>query len=81
MSQKLRCPGQDMQFWKPEDIFLETCPLCKKEIEFWKDEPQIVCPHCKKEVPNPKLDPGCAEWCEKAEECKGQRGGQGTSDK
>ena len=64
-----RCPGQDMRYWKPEDIFTAPCPFCQGEIEFWKDEPLRVCPSCRKEVRNPKQDFGCADWCKHAEEC------------
>jgi hypothetical protein len=66
-----RCPGQDLRNWKPEDIFFVTCPFCGGEIEFWKDEPARVCPSCKKEVPNPKIDTGCAKWCQHGDECQG----------
>ena len=58
-----------MRYWKPEDIFTVACPFCRAEIEFWKDEPVRLCPGCGKEVRNPKLDPGCAEWCQHAPEC------------
>jgi DNA-directed RNA polymerase subunit RPC12/RpoP len=58
-----------MRYWKPEDICLARCPHCGAEIEFWKDEPVRQCPSCRKEVRNPKLDPGCAEWCKHGPEC------------
>jgi hypothetical protein len=64
-----RCPGQDMRYWKPEDIFMTACPFCQGEIEFWKDEPLRVCPSCRKEVRNPRHDFGCAEWCKHGSEC------------
>jgi len=64
-----RCPGQDMRYWKPEDIFTVACPFCRAEIEFWKDEPFRRCAACGKEVRNPKLDSGCADWCQHAPEC------------
>ena len=66
-----KCPGQDQRFWKPEDIFEIECPECKMLVEFWKDEPQVKCPYCKHEIINPKLDLGCAKWCQYAEECLG----------
>ncbi len=66
-----RCPGQDQRYWKPEDIFDHNCPDCGYEIEFWKDEPQRICKGCGKEVKNPKIDLGCAEWCEFGSICKG----------
>jgi hypothetical protein len=64
-----RCPGQDVRFWKPEDIFTVPCPHCRAEIEFWKDEPVRLCAACRKEVRNPKVDQGCAEWCKHGPEC------------
>lgn len=66
-----RCPGQDMRFWKPEDIFCMPCPDCGNEIEFWKDEPFHYCRKCTREVRNPRLDLGCAKWCKFAAECLG----------
>lgn len=64
------CPGQDMQYWKPDDIYFVECPFCGGQIEFWKDEPVRVCPACKKKVSNPKIDAGCAKWCDHADECR-----------
>ncbi|MCP4399478.1 MAG: hypothetical protein GY801_19530 [bacterium] len=72
MDNRPRCPGQDMRFWTPEDIFDVICPSCKTEIEFWKDEPARLCPGCKREVRNPKMDMGCAEWCKYADDCLGE---------
>lgn len=66
-----RCPGMDMKFWKPQDVFEVECPACGTGIEFWKDEPVRSCPECKAEVRNPKINLGCAQWCEHAEECLG----------
>jgi len=67
-----RCPGQDQRYWKPGDIFDALCPHCNTEMEFWKDEPMLNCPNCKKTIRNPKLDTGCAQWCQYAEECLGK---------
>jgi len=64
-----RCPGQDPRFWKPGDIFDIRCPHCGTAVEFWKDEPCVKCPQCHGRVVNPKLDLGCAEWCQYAEQC------------
>ena len=64
-----RCPGQDLRFWKPEDIYDVPCPWCQEEIEFWKDEPVRTCPSCRQAVPNPRINLGCAEWCLHAKEC------------
>ena len=65
----MRCPGQNQQYWKPEDIFPIICPNCNFELEFWKDEPYHTCPGCKSIVRNPKIDIGCAEWCKRTDEC------------
>lgn len=69
-----KCPGQDQRFWKHEDIFEIDCPECGAKVEFWKDEPMVKCPKCKNQVTNPKLDMGCAEWCQYAKECLGVTG-------
>ena len=69
----VRCPGQDQRFWKPQDIFEVDCPQCGKPVEFFKDEPQLKCCRCGHIVINPKIDLGCAEWCQYAEQCLGVR--------
>ena len=66
------CPGQDMRYWQPEDIFDVSCPYCDNKIEFWKDEPMRICRKCSKEVRNPRIDMGCAEWCKFADQCLGK---------
>ena len=65
----VRCPGQDQRFWKPKDIFDINCPGCNKSVEFFKDEPKLKCRNCGQMVVNPKIDLGCAEWCQYAEQC------------
>lgn len=67
----VRCPGQDQRFWKPEDIFEVQCSGCGRAIEFFKDEPKLKCRSCGQVVVNPKIDLGCAEWCQYAEQCLG----------
>ncbi|UCC99050.1 MAG: HD domain-containing protein [Phycisphaerales bacterium] len=69
----VRCPGQDQRFWKPQDIFEVDCANCGKPVEFFKDEPQLKCRQCGHAVINPKIDLGCAEWCQYAEQCLGVR--------
>jgi len=66
-----RCPGQDQRYWKPEDIFEVQCSGCGRAIEFFKDEPKLKCRDCGQIVTNPKIDLGCAEWCQYAEQCLG----------
>ncbi len=67
----VRCPGQDLRFWKLGDIFDVPCPHCGAAVEFWRDEPSVKCPHCRQMIVNPKLDLGCAQWCQHAEQCLG----------
>lgn len=66
---KLKCPGQDIQYWKPADIFEIPCPFCEKKIEFWKDDPIRYCPECLSGVKNPKFDLGCVDWCQHSSDC------------
>ena len=66
-----RCPGQDMRYWRPEDIFDVPCRQCGAEIEFWKDDPVRVCDGCGALIRNPRIDFGCAKWCTFAAECAG----------
>jgi len=58
----MKCPGQDMRFWKPGDIFDTQCPKCGRKVEFFRDEVRRKC-GCGHEIVNPKLDFGCAQWC------------------
>lgn len=64
-----KCPGQDMKFWKPEDIYEVPCPICDHPVEFFKDDPSRTCPNCGYRFQNPKIDLSCAEWCPYAERC------------
>ena len=68
----MRCPGQDLRFWKPQDIFEVPCPECGAAVEFWKDEPWRKCRGCGGRVANPRFDLGCAAWCRFAEQCLGR---------
>jgi len=67
----LRCPGQDQRFWKSGDVFDVKCPGCGRSVEFFKDEPKMKCRKCGQMVVNPRLDLGCAEWCQYAQQCLG----------
>jgi DNA-directed RNA polymerase subunit RPC12/RpoP len=68
------CPGQDLRYWKPEDIFESLCPECGKSIEFFKNDPMRRCPNCGHCTLNPKKDMACAEWCPYAKECLASTG-------
>jgi hypothetical protein len=65
----MKCPGQDTQNWKPGDIFEALCSNCGRTIEFFKDDTSRRCKGCGARVPNPKLDFGCAAYCEFADQC------------
>jgi hypothetical protein len=65
-----RCPGQDLRYWTPDDIFDVKCSNCGQVVELWKDEPLRICPGCSREIHNPRIDPGCAKWCLYAKECQ-----------
>jgi predicted RNA-binding Zn-ribbon protein involved in translation (DUF1610 family) len=65
----LRCPGQDLRFWKPEDVVEHPCPNCGAAVEFWRDDVARACPKCRKRVRNPCFNAGCAEWCKYADKC------------
>ncbi len=65
------CPGQDMRFWHPGDIFDSRCGNCGNIIEFFKDDASQRCKKCGTKVQNPRLNMGCAQWCEHAKECLG----------
>jgi putative nucleotidyltransferase with HDIG domain len=40
-------------------------------VEFFKDEPKLKCRNCGNIVVNPKIDLGCAQWCQYADKCLG----------
>lgn len=65
----MKCPGQNMQSWKPTDIYEVDCPVCGQSIEFFKDDPHRICSSCKSRVMNPNKNIGCREWCEFADAC------------
>jgi hypothetical protein len=67
----MKCPGQDMQFWKPGDIYEVDCPGCGRTVEFFKDDTARRCGHCGHRFANPKMDFGCAAYCPYAEQCLG----------
>jgi hypothetical protein len=70
----MKCPGQDTRYWKPGDIFEVDCPHCANKIEFFKDEATRRCRNCKNMVVNPKMNFGCAAYCQYASQCLGDLG-------
>lgn len=69
-----KCPGQDTQFWGPDDIYSVECPKCGNSVEFFKDDIRRRCKKCSYMFLNPKLDLGCARWCQYADQCVGDMG-------
>jgi len=67
----MRCPGQDMQYWKPGAIFESNCPQCGHPVEFFKDDTARKCGRCGHRFVNPQMDFGCAAYCPYAEQCLG----------
>ena len=67
----MKCPGQDSRYWKPGAIFDEKCPKCGQTVEFFKDDTARKCGRCGHRFANPKMDFGCASYCQYAEECIG----------
>ncbi len=65
----MKCPGQNPQFWKPEDIFEVTCSSCKNDVEFFKDDISRICEKCGRKIMNPGKNSACAEHCEYADKC------------
>jgi hypothetical protein len=69
-----RCPGQNTQFWRPDDIFNIECPKCGNAVEFFKDDIRRRCKNCSHMFLNPRLNLGCAAWCQYADQCVGTIG-------
>jgi len=67
----MKCPGQDTQYWKPGAIFDVKCPECGETVEFFKDDTTRKCGHCGHRFVNPRMDFGCAAYCQFAEQCLG----------
>jgi len=67
----MKCPGQDTQYWAPGAIFEADCPKCAKPVEFFKDDTTRKCGHCGHRFLNPRMDFGCATYCQFAEQCVG----------
>jgi len=60
-----------MKYWKDDAIFEVECPKCRTPIEFYKDDTTRKCRNCDHRLVNPKLDFGCASYCQFAEQCMG----------
>lgn len=67
----MKCPGQDMKYWKANAIFDAQCPKCNTSVEFYKDDTSRRCGNCGHRFVNPKMDFGCASYCQYAEQCLG----------
>ena len=67
----MKCPGQDMKYWKAGAIFEVQCPKCNTPVEFYKDDTSRKCGNCGHRFVNPNLDFGCACYCPYAEQCLG----------
>ena len=67
----MKCPGQDSRYWQSNAIFETVCTKCGMSIEFFKDDTTRKCDHCGHRMMNPKMDFGCASYCEYAEQCLG----------
>lgn len=67
----MKCPGQDMKYWKDNAIFDVDCPKCGTSVEFYKDDTSRKCGKCGHRFVNPKMDFGCASYCQYAEQCLG----------
>ena len=67
----MKCPGQDTQFWDANAIFEAPCPKCGGQVEFFKDDTTRKCGRCGYRFVNPKMDFGCAAYCNFAEQCLG----------
>jgi hypothetical protein len=66
----MKCPGQDTQFWDYSAVFETPCPQCGLMVEFFKDDTARKC-RCGHRFVNPKMDFGCAAYCQYAEQCLG----------
>lgn len=67
----MKCPGQATQYWTEGAIFEVNCPKCKAVVEFFKDDTARKCGGCGHRFANPKMDFGCASYCQYAEQCLG----------
>ena len=47
------CPGQDLRYWKLDDIYEIECAHCGEKVEFFKDDPRRLCKACGNEDAEP----------------------------
>ncbi len=52
-------------------VYQVDCPKCGAAIEFYKDDTSRKCSRCSHRLVNPKMDFGCASYCQFAEQCLG----------
>jgi DNA-directed RNA polymerase subunit RPC12/RpoP len=67
----MKCPGQDTQYWTAGAVFEVNCPQCSQPVEFFKDDTSRKCTHCGHRFVNPRMDFGCAAYCQYAKQCLG----------
>jgi len=68
----MQCPGQDSRYWDGAAVFEANCPECSSVVEFFKDDNTRKCGKCGHKVLNPRIDFGCASYCQYAEQCLGE---------
>jgi hypothetical protein len=66
----MKCPGQNTRNWTFTDIFEIACQNCGVVVEFFKDDPYRVCGACGIMILNPRLDLGCRNHCDHANQCR-----------
>jgi DNA-directed RNA polymerase subunit RPC12/RpoP len=67
----MKCPGQDSRFWDSGAIYEAECTECGAPVEFFKDETSRKCRKCGHKLVNPRMDFGCASYCQYAAQCLG----------
>ena len=45
---EIHCPGQDLRYWKLDDMYEVYCVHCGAQVEFFKDDPRRLCKACGK---------------------------------
>lgn len=52
----MKCPRQEPQNLRPDDIFEIECPECGATVEFWKGDTTTKCPECETKIKNPHAE-------------------------